>query len=423
VIQLRYNKKYTYKQRISSQNVKYWSVIHLTKPFVFEKPTGMRDTLPDLYQLKRNTKYRMEEVVQQWGYRFLQTSALEFYDTVGEASSILDQQIFKLLDQDGNTLVLRPDMTAPIARVASSTMKNEEYPLRLAYSANVFRAQQREGGRPAEFDQFGVELVGDSTVSADAEVIALMIESIKESGLTNFQVAIGHVGFLNALFLNVLGNEELSEQLKRYLYEKNFVGFRQHVKSLPISSNDQKRLLAFLQLRGKKDVLKLGEGLLDTVEGRKAVQDLRNLWETLEAYDVDAYISLDLTLVSHMSYYTGILFEGYGQKLGFPISNGGRYDELLAKFDNPTPATGFGIHFDRLMEAIDNGGLEESTIYCIVFSEERKLEAISKAKQLRGEGKSIVLQNLSGVENIDQLSTKYKEIIFFMGKREKGVEE
>ena len=77
------------------------------------------------------------------------------------ASAILDQQLFKLLDQQGHTLVLRPDMTSPIARVAASKLLKEELPLRFAYSANVYRAQQREGGRPAEFEQIGVECIGD----------------------------------------------------------------------------------------------------------------------------------------------------------------------------------------------------------------------------------------------------------------------
>jgi ATP phosphoribosyltransferase regulatory subunit len=391
--------------------------------FVFEKPAGMRDTLPALYDKKRVARSKMEEVVRLCGYHFLQTSTLEFYNTVGEASSILDQQLFKLLDQDGNTLVLRPDMTAPIARVASSTLQNEGLPLRLAYTANVFRAQQKEGGRPAEFEQFGTELIGDGTVSADAEVIALMSETIQAAGLSDFRVAIGHTGFLNAFLLNILGNEERLEQVKRYLYEKNFVGFRQHVKSLPLSSIDRKRLLNCLKLRGDLSILEQARMLLPSPEGQQAIEELQNLWETLEAYGVAKFVSFDCTLVSHMSYYTGILFEGYGQNLGFPISSGGRYDQLLAKFDNPTPATGFGIHVDRLMEALEPATQDSPEIDCIIFSEERKFEAIKKAKQLRSKGKQVALQSLVGTSDIDKLTSKFNDIIYLIGKRENDREE
>lgn len=112
----------------------------------------------------------------------METPTLEFYDTVGVQSAIEEQQLFKLLDQDGKTLVLRPDMTGPIARVAASKLLKHGHPLRVGYAANVFRAQEREGGRPAEFEQVGVELIGDGTTSADAEVIALVVGALKTLG-------------------------------------------------------------------------------------------------------------------------------------------------------------------------------------------------------------------------------------------------
>ncbi|HSH26136.1 MAG TPA: ATP phosphoribosyltransferase regulatory subunit, partial [Massilibacterium sp.] len=112
----------------------------MTKPFMFEKPIGMRDTLPSLYEAKKQVREKMHEEIYRWGYQFLETPTLEFYDTVGSSSATLDQQLFKLLDQQGHTLVLRPDMTAPIARVAASRLKDVTYPLRLAYDSHLFRA-------------------------------------------------------------------------------------------------------------------------------------------------------------------------------------------------------------------------------------------------------------------------------------------
>lgn len=186
---------------------------------MFEKPLGMRDTLPELYETKDHVRSSIEEEMKRWGYQFIETPALEYYETVGAASAILDQQLFKLLDQQGHTLVLRPDMTAPIARVAASKLLKDDIPLRLAYSANVYRAQQREGGRPAEFEQIGVECIGDRTISADGEVIALMISSLKEAGLSEFQVSVGHIGFVQN-FRQILGTEERANALMKFLYEK-----------------------------------------------------------------------------------------------------------------------------------------------------------------------------------------------------------
>lgn len=190
------------------------------KLFMFEKPLGMRDTLPFLYEIKKRVRQAMVREIETWGYELIETPTLEYYETVGAASAIDDHQLFKLLDQQGHTLVLRPDMTAPIARLAASRLYQDGNPLRLAYNANVFRAQQREGGRPAEFEQIGVECIGDGTVAADAEVISVMIAALKQTGLRNFTVAIGHIGYVNALFLEILGNEERASVLRRFLYEK-----------------------------------------------------------------------------------------------------------------------------------------------------------------------------------------------------------
>ena len=194
----------------------------MTKLFMFEKPLGMRDTLPLLYEAKMSVRDKMLREINSWGYQLLETPALEYYETVGEASAILDQQLFKLLDQQGHTLVLRPDMTAPIARVAASKLLKNRIPLRLSYAANVYRAQQREGGRPAEFEQIGIECIGNPTVSGDAESIALLISTIQATGLKDFKVSVGHVGFVQQLFLHILGNEERAKQCRKFLFEKNY---------------------------------------------------------------------------------------------------------------------------------------------------------------------------------------------------------
>lgn len=391
----------------------------MTKPFMFEKPIGMRDTLPELYETKKQTSDFMMSEIRSWGYRAISTPTLEYYETVGVESAILDQQLFKLLDQQGNTLVLRPDMTAPIARLAASSLKNEGYPLRLTYQTNLYRAQQREGGRPAEFEQIGVELVGDGTTSADGEVIALMIATLKKAGLTNFKVAIGHIGYVNALLLEIVGNEERANVLRRFLYEKNYVGFRQHVKSLPLSSIDEARLLNLLKLSGGKEKIAEASELVQGEAGQSALKDLEKLWSVLECYGVTEYIKIDLNLVMHMSYYTGAVFEAYGSKLGVPLGSGGRYDELLEKFERPAQATGFGIRLDLLVEAIGDTKKEKEQS-CIVFSNENRLEAIKLATEKREQGEYIVLQDLAGIRDVDKLSEQFTNVIYCIGKEKKG---
>nr|WP_210365425.1 ATP phosphoribosyltransferase regulatory subunit [Bacillus sp. REN3] len=389
---------------------------------MFEKPLGMRDTLPQLYEAKEKARKSIETEMKRWGFQFIETPTLEYYETVGNASAILDQQLFKLLDQQGHTLVLRPDMTAPIARVAASKLFRDHVPLRLAYSANVFRAQQREGGRPAEFEQIGVECIGDNSVSADGEMIALAISSLKKAGLEEFQLSVGHAAFVNQLFVQILGTEDRARELMKFLYEKNYVGYREHVKALPLSSIDRQRLLTFLELRGGPEVISKASGLVENGEGGDALAELELLWQIIEDFGEHERIRLDLTIISHMTYYTGILFEVYAGSVGFPIGNGGRYDRLLEKFGKSTGATGFALRLDRLLESLGNLGAAEPVV-CILFSPERRKEAYNIAAQLRGDGVQAVLQDISAVRNLDTCSDIFSEVLYLVGKAEKGAVE
>lgn len=384
---------------------------------MFEKPLGMRDVLPQLYERKNKIRKVIEAEIKQWGYQFIQTPMVEYYETVGSQSAINDQQMFKLLDQQGRTLVLRPDMTAPIARVASSRLNKEEIPLRLAYNGSVFRAQQREGGRPAEFEQIGVECIGDETVSADAEMITLMATSIKAAGVGDFKIAIGHIGFLNELFEQILGTEERAEQIRRFLYEKNYVGYREHVKASSLSSIDKERLLRLLQLQGGIEIIEDAYMIIENGSGKKSLEQLSQLWRILKAYGIEHKVIFDLTLVSHMSYYTGILFELYASNLGFPLGSGGRYDNLLGKFGNETVATGFGLRVDRLLEAVTEE-IEEQKRYCILFTEENRQTAYERAVGERAAGHLVTLQTVDGVRDLDAYTKQFSEVIYLIGKGE-----
>jgi ATP phosphoribosyltransferase regulatory subunit len=387
----------------------------MSRLFMFEKPLGMRDTLPELYEKKHRVRTLMEDTIKLWGCQFIETPTLEYYDTVGTASAIQDAQLFRLLDKEGHTLVLRPDMTAPIARVAASKLLQDDMPLRLAYSANVYRAQQREGGRPAEFEQIGVECLNDETVSCDGEVISLLISSLKKSGLSEFQVSIGHIGFAQELFLQILGTDERANSLRRFLYEKNYVGYREHVNSLSLSSIDKQRLLQFLDLRGGVEIIGTALDLIENEQGKQAILQLKELWDCLNDYGVQDQVKFDLTIVSHMSYYSGILFEVYAGKVGFPIGNGGRYS-LIEKFGKNASATGFAVHLDRLLEALGSYDIE-NTVTCIFFSQERRKEAFQLAEKMHEQGHRTVLQDINGVKNLDAYTKKFADTTYLLGGR------
>jgi ATP phosphoribosyltransferase regulatory subunit len=388
----------------------------MSRLFMFEKPLGMRDTLPELYEKKDRVRSDIAETMKLWGYQFIETPALEYYETVGEASAIDDAQLFKLLDKEGHTLVLRPEMTTPIARVAASKLLKEDIPIRLAYSANVFRAQEREGGRPAEFEQIGVEYINDSTISCDGEVIALLISSLKKAGLDQFQVSVGHVGFAQELFMQILGTNGRTTTLRKFLYEKNYVGYRESVQSFDLSMIDKQRLLKLLQLRGGEEVLAKAHSITENDKGKQAILELQELWRVIKDYGFEEYVKFDLSIVSHMSYYTGILFEVYAGNVGFPIGNGGRYS-LIEKFGKKATATGFALRLDRLLEAL-GGKTLENEMHCIFFSQERRKEAFGLAQQFHSKGKKVVLQDITGVKDLDKFTKKFAGSTLLIGGRD-----
>lgn len=356
----------------------------MTKPKVFEKPSGVKDYLPKavskLRQMERDVLARM----QTWGYQQIITPTLEYYDTVGAMSTTSDKRLFKMLDKRGTTMVLRSDMTAPIARVAASLLKNQPLPLRLSYHSNVFRAMEDEAGRDSEFFQTGVELIGDDSPDADAEMIALAIESLQAAGVTKFKVAMGHVGFLHGLFRETLPElPEVQDQLKDHLLHRDHVGYRKALKELSLTDELSEELQGILRLRGGKEIC--DQALLLTADptAQAAIHHLCEVWEVLKVYGVSQHVLIDLTMIGDFSYYTGMTFEGYASDLGFPVCNGGRYDTLLDQFGRPAPATGFSLKTNRILELLSRSASEEPYRVLIVYTKKNREQALRTAADFR----------------------------------------
>lgn len=367
----------------------------VSKPKVFEKPTGVKDYLPHAVAKLRRIERDVLACMQRWGYEQIMTPTIEYYDTVGVASATSDQKLFKLLNQRGTTIVLRSDMTAPIARVVGSLLKDKPYPLRLSYHGNLFRAFEEEGGRDAEFFQTGLELVGDASPEADAEVIALAIASLQAAGVPSFKIAIGHVGFLNGLFEETLpGRAGEQTTLKECLLQRDHVGYRDVLRKLDLEDAVREELAGILRLRGGEEVCDQALELSRSADAQAAVKHLCAIWDILGAYGVQDHVLIDLTMIGDFSYYTGMTFEGYASNLGFPVCSGGRYDNLLAQFGRPAPATGFAIKTSRIMDIVDDAAGEADRVL-IVYDEAERGAAFADAARRRAQGQIVLTERLS----------------------------
>ena len=363
----------------------------MSKPKVFEKPVGVKDYLPHAVSKLRTIERNVLDCMGRWGYRQILTPTIEYYDTVGVASATSDHKLFKLLNNRGTALVLRSDMTAPIARVVSSLLKDEAFPIRLSYHSNVFRTIEEEAGREAEFFQTGVELVGDATAEADAEVVALAIASLQAAGVAQFKFAMGHVGFLNGLFEEVLhGRSEDQETLKFCLLSRDYVGYRERIREWGLDAAEQQKLEGILRLRGGKEICEQALQLSGDEQTRASIEHLLEVWESLEDYGVSQHVLLDLTMIGDFSYYTGMTFEGYALELGSPVCSGGRYDNLLQQFGRPAPATGFALKTTRILDVVGDEDQEQIAVMTLNYTSQNRAQIFQEARALREAGNCVV---------------------------------
>lgn len=381
---------------------------------MFEKPLGMRDTFPQIYEKLEGVREIGRSLLRARGYEFIKTPTVEYYDTVGKASAIQDATLFKLVDSQGNTLVLRPDMTTPIARVVTSKLLKEKIPQRLAYFENVFRAQQQEGGRPAEFEQMGIELIGDHSVYADAEVIITAIELVQAYGIQSFKVTIGHAGVLSCILKDYTESVEQAEKLNELLVQRNYVGFEEAVLAFDLPKTKSDALLAFIEealnLQSIEDIEKY-------MRKNDALNYMQKLWQLLAGAGFQQYIAVDFTLSSHMNYYTGMLFEVFAAGSGFPLGNGGRYDGLLNQFGSNVGATGFGLRVDRLLEAMPRQAVENVTVL-VLFEPQAYEQALEQATLLREQKRRVTMQSTVGLDNVEAFKEQFQEVVYLSGQEE-----
>ncbi|WP_150272285.1 ATP phosphoribosyltransferase regulatory subunit [Paenibacillus tepidiphilus] len=376
----------------------------MSKPKGFEKPAGVRDYLPRAVAKLRKIEKDVLHCMSRWGYRQMITPTLEYYDTVGVASSTSDQKLYKLLNNRGQALVLRSEMTAPVARVVSSLLKDEPLPLRLSYHANVFRAIEEEAGREAEFFQTGVELVGDDSPEADAEVVALAIASLQAAGVKSFKIAMGHVGFLDGVFQDAVKDlPEAQEELKNHLLSRDYVAFRETLQRLELPEAQKSELDGLLRLRGGKEICGQALEISSHPLARTSIEHLCKVWEVLVAYGVSEHVLIDLTMVGDFSYYTGMTFEGYAAELGFPVCSGGRYDNLLQQFGRPVPSTGFSLKTNRILDGVAGDPEAEERPVLVQYDALRRMEGLAEAARLRSAGQIVVTRLVTEPEELEKV--------------------
>lgn len=359
-------------------------------------PEGVRDIYGAEYAKKLTAENLMMEQVRSYGYEDIQTPTIEFFDVFSkEVGTTPSRELYKFFDKEGNTLVLRPDFTPSMARCAAKYFMEENVPIRFCYVGNTFTNTSNLQGKLKEVTQMGAELIGDDSVEADAEMAALVIETLSAAGLKDFQLSIGNVEYFKGICAQAGLDEETELELREYISGKNYFGAEEILIERNVDERFREVILKVTDLFGSMDALTQAKKLATNERSLKAVERLEKLYEVLCLYGVEKYVSFDLGMLSKYNYYTGVIYKAYTYGVGDALVKGGRYDTLLGRFGKEAPAIGFVVVIDDLMVALNrqNIGLTiPKKSMTVEYTQDNYKEKLEEARKLRANGEKVVLR-------------------------------
>ena len=359
-------------------------------------PEGVRDIYGKEYARKLAVENLLHEKISGYGFEDIQTPTFEYFDVFSsEIGTTPAKELYKFFDKEGNTLALRPDFTPSIARCAAKYFMDKNEPLRFSYLGNAFTNVSNLQGKLKETTQMGVELIGEKSVYADAEVLSVTIQSLLNAGLTDFMVSVGNVEYFKGLCEEFAFSADMEATVHEYISNKNFFGAQEYLLNENVNKSIREKLLKTGELVGDVEVLEKAAQLADNKRSKDAIAHLEELYKVLQQYGIEQYVSFDLGMLTQYHYYTGMIFKAYTYGVGDAIVKGGRYDSLLSQFGKKAPAIGFVILIDDLMQAITRQSVEislDTPKKVLTFTEATFVEVLKEATALRDKGIAVEMR-------------------------------
>ena len=297
--------------------------------------------------------------------------------------------MYKLVDSKGRIIVMRPDSTIPIARLAASRLKDTGFPLRLFYNQSVYENNALLKGRSDEITQAGIELLGgENKKRADYEALSIAVEALSGFDSENFRLEIGHIGYFKTLMDKLDVDSDVKEDIRTLISTKNYPVLNDLLDDI----GDTKVVNALKQLPrlfGGVDVLDRAAALYTDDKISDILDNLREVFNSLSSLGYEGKISLDLGIVSHIDYYTGIVFRGYLSTIGEAVLKGGRYDNLVGEFGRQCNAVGFGVNVDsaaKHMIICGNSKKAETTQVLVFGKAGHEVDAMRYVLDLQNKG-------------------------------------
>ncbi|MCI5994847.1 MAG: ATP phosphoribosyltransferase regulatory subunit [Blautia sp.] len=358
-------------------------------------PEGVRDIYNEECERKLTLQNQLHEIMKGYGYRDIETPTFEFFEVFSkEVGTTPSRDLYKFFDKEGNTLVMRPDITPSIARAAAGYFSEETDPIRLCYVGNTFINNSSYQGRLKETTQLGAELIGDNSVDSDAEMIAMVADCLLKAGLKEFQVSIGQVDFFEALSEEAGIEGELEDELKRLISNKNNFGVEELLSEQNIRGDLKELFVKLPKLYGGVEVLHQAGEMTENKKALDALKRLEEMYEILSVYGIERYVSFDLGMLSKYMYYTGVIFRAYTFGTGDAVVKGGRYDRLLGHFGKEAPSIGFAVEVNQLLNALERQKISvpaEKIPVVLRYRPGERADVIRRAREMRQEGQYVAL--------------------------------
>ena len=355
-------------------------------------PEGVRDIYNRECETKLAIQKKLSTVLHLYGYQDIQTPTFEYDDVFRkEIGSTSTKELYRFFDREGNILTLRPDITPSVARAAATLFETEDFPIRLCYAGNTFTNHTSYQGRLKENTQLGAELIGLDSIEADAEMLAMVVDGLKRTGLKEFQVNIGHVDFIQSLLEATGLEDDEMDEIRTLINNRNYFGVEEILDNRSVKESVKEAFHILPELMGGPEILESAARIAPSAEARLAVTRLQQIYKLLRLYKAEDHVTFDLSMSGSYGYYTGIIFRAYTYGTGDAVVRGGRYDHLLEKFGKSTPSIGFAIIIDELMSALNRQkiSLQTAKRNLLVYTEATEKWAVSLARSFRAKGKNI----------------------------------
>ena len=386
----------------------------------FKAPRGTSDHIPEMKNSWNEIERIARETAKSFGYNEISTPVFEqtglFKRAVGESTDVVQKEMYNFTDLGGNELTLRPEGTAPVCRAfVEHGMHNLPYPLRLFYIEPMFRHERPQSGRMRQHHQFGVEIFGDNSPEADAEIIIIGLTYLTKLGIDNLKLKINSIG-------NNSSREKFREEFIRYFSSKK--------NDLPEIDKKKFELNPIRILDSKekitKGMIKNSPKPIDFLddESKDHWANLQKLLNRSVLIFDNIKLEVDHNLVRGLDYYSNTVFEiepiDQSDKAQSSILSGGRYDNLVSYIGGPeTPAAGFGSGIERIMLSVGDSFVKEDNtpdLTIISLTNEAWIESNILCDELRK--KNIIAINSSRNKSLksqmryaNQIKSKYLMVI------------